>query len=564
MEALCVSNVVLGKVGNVSRPNIVEIVSRYPLPLGTYISIVYRDRDPVEGTEITRCVVGVVSSTSYRRTVPVSGPSAIGAGELYTEFEGELALYGSSKARIFAEIKPDGRVSIPRTPPPPNAPVYLAPAEVLRRLFSRSGPDSIEIGHLVGREDVRVSVSIDALVKHLFITGTTGSGKSNTVAILIDRIASIGGMVVVYDVHGEYATLEPETRTVEVKTVDLCINPLKLSPTVLAKMIVPESAATVQRRLVIRALREVRKIFEDAIANYGVTEKCLQILREKLRNVLNPIRRADEDTATASLDSVDRALVNLFRDAIVSSIQRFGRLHEIGEKSIESAIMKVEEFFEYASISFSLPSPIDLLQPRTIVVLNASALDDEQRDYMLKVVADELLWFARHNTVSGNPKPVVLVIEEAHLFLSSSRETASRRSIERLAREGRKFGVSLVIVSQRPRNIDTNTVSQIQNFVFMKLVQEQDQQAVMNASDMLTDDLARSLCSMDTGEALLVGEWIGRFPAFVKIDLHRGKRYGASPSITAIWKRLAEDVDRGRRFAEMHMSALADIADLVG
>ena len=559
---LCVSDIVLGKVGNVSRPDYVEVVSRRPLPLGTYVSIPFNEVDPITNEDVNHCLIGVVSSTKYRRAIPVSGAATLESEELYTEFEQQLAQYGSSFIRVFADIVRN-TISTPRTPPPPNANVYLAPSNTLELLFSRKGESSIPIGHLVGRPDVVVYVDVNALVKHLFVTGTTGSGKSNTVAIVIDRVARLGGMIIVYDVHGEYAALQPLDPNVKIKVVDLYINPLRISSNILARMIVPEGSATVQRRLVSRALKEAQKLFENVLNRYGATPSAVEELRKKLGSSTSSQQLLDDERfgEQASQD-IDRALTELYKRYVLKAIERY-RSDAVSERSREAAIMKVEEFFEFANVSFTSPSPIELLEPRTIVVLNASALDDEQRDYMLKVVADELLWFAKHSTAIGKPRPVVLVVEEAHLFLSTSRETSSRKSIERLSREGRKFGVSLIIVSQRPRNIDTNTVSQIQNFVFMKLVQEADQQAIMNASDMLTDDLARSLSSMDTGEAIVLGEWIGRFPAFVKIDKHIGKRSGASPNIARLWRNLAEEYEISKRSVELHTAAYNDLRDLL-
>ncbi len=552
----CVEGAELGRVGNIAKPNYVEVVSRKPLPLGTYISIQYRYEDTVH------CLVGVVSSTSFKRTVPVSGPETLTSSELINEFEEDLSKYSISYVRIVADMTLSRPLS-PRIPPPPNAPVYLASSEVLTKLFSSSGEGTIRIGHLLGRPDVPIHINVNALTKHLFITGTTGSGKSNTVAVLIDRIASLGGMVIVFDVHGEYVDMDTENPYVKIKKVDLHINPLKIPPSILAKMIIPEASATIQRRLVLKSIRIAQQIFSEIIAKHGITAEALKKLGEEYRKPFTSARAIETIDEIVKDDTRDThsKFVELFKEYIVSTINSTAKGKAVSDKSKEAAIMKVEEFFEYTSISFNQPSPIDILEPRTIVVLNASALDDEQRDYMLKVVLDEVLWNAKKNVFTGTLKPVVVVIEEAHLFLSLNRESISKRSIERLAREGRKFGVSLVIVSQRPRNIDTNTVSQIQNFVFMKLVQESDQQAVMNASDMLTDDLARSLSSMDTGEAILLGEWVGKFPAYVKIDLHRGKRSGATPDIVTAWQWLLRD--RGHHYEEMHINALKDISHLM-
>ena len=78
-----------------------------------------------------------------------------------------------------------------------------------------------------------------------------------------------------------------------------------------------------------------------------------------------------------------------------------------------------EEFFEFANINFTLPSPLEVLEPRTIVVLNASALDDEQRDYMLKVVADELLWFAKHKISITRIKMIIFSLSKLLIKFNS-------------------------------------------------------------------------------------------------------------------------------------------------
>jgi DNA helicase HerA-like ATPase len=92
-------------------------------------------------------------------------------------------------------------------------------------------------------------------------------------------------------------------------------------------------------------------------------------------------------------------------------------------------------------------------------------------------------------------------------------------------------------VSQRPRSLDVNVVSQLQNFVFLRMVQEEDIRAVMNIADNLDENLAKAIPSLPDGRAIVMGEWLGRFPAIVDIDLHKGKRIGATPPLTDIWAR---------------------------
>ncbi|RLG77613.1 MAG: hypothetical protein DRO12_01725 [Thermoprotei archaeon] len=556
-QLICRTPIVLGKIGNRASPLLAEVVSPRPIPVGTYATVETSYEDPYSGDAKKLCLVGVISSTSFRRSVPVSGIALITSGELHEEFEGELGKYSQSYLRFFAAITHDMKVTIPRIPPPPDASVYLAPTEVLSTLFSSRNPSSIPVGHLLGRPDVRVFVDVNALAKHLFITGTTGSGKSNTIAILVDRIAAMGGLAIVYDVHGEYSGLLAQEA--DVREVELAINPLKIPPHVLAKMVVPEGTATVQRRLVSRALRQCRDTFAKVIEHYGLTEEGVKKLQDVFRRSTRLHQEFVEPVEEADLDET---AVKLFVECLVNAINSVKS--GVSDKSIESAITKVEEFFEHARISFVQPSVTELARPGTILVLNASSLDDEQRDYMLKVIADEFLWSGKSSSVRGSPMPLLFVVEEAHLFLSANRPSVSRPSIERLAREGRKFGICLALVSQRPRNIDLNTISQVQNFVVMKLVQESDQRAVMNASDLLTEDLVTSLATLATGEALLIGEWIGRFPALVKIDKHPGKRSGTTPDIVAIWREFLSRKARERTDLEMHKEVLHELKEILG
>lgn len=539
----CSSDTIVGRVGSKSTPVYIEIVSKRPIPLGTYVTVPFESHDVVSGAVKKHCLVGIVSRTEYRKMVPTS-PTVTVTSMQAIGIEDELLRYSPSIARVVSDVREDG-IEVASIPPPPDTHVFLAPSEILARIFSRRSDSSIRIGHLINRADVEVHLDVNALVKHLFITGTTGSGKSNTVALLADKIASLGGTVVVFDVHGEYALLRSMYSDVSVYVIDYRLNPLKVHLRTLARMIVPEAAATVQRSLIANAIGCSKLIFEYVIRRYGLSEEAVNVLRKPSSLDINglalgdkcPSVRHDFVSSTADVEegaSIDEELAWLLKEYVKFFVRNSGWSHS--EAAVSKVCGKVDEFFEYAAISFTTQQPIELVAPSSIIVVDVSSLGDEQRDYSLKIVLDELLRYVKSGLLKSTPRPILVFIEEAHLFLNVDRSTVSKTSIERVAREGRKFGLSLAIVSQRPRNIDSNTLSQIQNFVFMKLVQESDQLAVMNISDMLTEDLAYSLSSMNVGEALILGEWVGRFPAYVKIERHLGKATGSSLDIASIWR----------------------------
>jgi len=535
---VCSSAKRLGIVGNIAKPNWCEIYSQSPIPVGTYISIPLEYLNPVTGDVEHHCFVGVISSNKYQGSVPISPSAMINAS---VSIEGFLGTFSPAYATIFADISiASGGIEIktPKVPPKPGAAVFLASSRVLQMLFSRS-ESAISIGNLMGVPDVEVRVNIDALSKHLLIAGTTGSGKSNTVAVLAERIASLGGMVVIYDVHGEYVNLMPESSNVEVRSIDVKINPLIVEPSTLARMIVPEPSASIQRRIITSALRSASKVFSEAISRFGVTEQAVKFLEEHLKSSMRTV--VDEEPASESREKdFDDVLLKMLRDYIVAEIYKQKR-RALTERSVEAAVLKIEEFFEFAALSLKTPPVSNLISPGRILVLNVSLLDDIQRSYMLRIVADEILYTAKRSTLTGSPRPVILFLEEAHNFLSSDMENPAQPVLERVAREGRKFGVVISIVTQRPRNLNQNVVSQIQNFIFMKLVQEADIRFILNVSDSMTEEMAHSLVSMDVGEAIVTGEWIGRFPVYAKIHKHRGKTVGATPSLYQLWSSIASE-----------------------
>jgi len=538
---MCRFGAPIGRVGEESYPHIVQIMSKYPIPLGTYITIPFEAYDISTNEKKQHCAIGVVSLTAYRKLIPTT-PTFI-ASSTQLGIDDENLRYAPSRARIFADIV-DSRIEAPSVPPNPDADVHLASSEILAKIFTVKSAGSIRIGHVIGRPDVEVRVDVNALTKHLFITGTTGSGKSNTVAILAERISEVGGTVVIFDVHGEYINMSVSSPDTHVRVIDFKFNPLKIPSKLLARMVIPEAGATIQRALVSRALQVANVVLSKFIEKFGDDENSLKAsikvedeVKKILREVFAPHNVSNVEKYVKTVTQSEN-IVEGYKNLVTLLASHYGREFGAQEDSISKALSKVEEFLDSIPLNFASPSITDSLNASSILIVNASELSDEQKDYCLKIILDEMLNYAKYSISIGKPHPVVIFVEEAHRFLSTTRSTVSRSSVEKVAREGRKFGVSLAIVSQRPRNLDPNIVSQVQNFVFMKLMQEEDQRFVVNVSDVLTEDVALSLSALNTGEAIVLGEWVGRFPIYAKIDKHAGKKLGASLDIASIWSSM--------------------------
>jgi len=121
-------------------------------------------------------------------------------------------------------------------------------------------------------------------------------------------------------------------------------------------------------------------------------------------------------------------------------------------------------------------------------------------------------------------------LEEAHVLAPFDKETLSKYWIGRIAREGRKFGIGLCLVSQRPKRLDSDSLSQANNMIILKLVEPSDQRYVQQASEALSQDLLEQLPSLNIGETVIIGPCI-KVHALVKIEEFKGKLVGTDPNV---------------------------------
>jgi DNA helicase HerA-like ATPase len=498
------------------------VASDAPLPLGEYVELHYKLHSRVssllsEGGGGERVALAIVSNASYKHAVPQSVMSYLGprAGVIESLKLSHTYLY------VVAELS-DGGVDQPRYPIPPDTPVQPASKETLSRVYGGLG-EGVRLGFLAPRSrGVEVRINPDKLAKHLLVAGATGSGKSNTVAILADRLSAMGAPIVIFDVHGEYNIVPEDGDVSRVYTVEARINPLRMHPRILATIVIPEPQARRQRRLLAKAMESVLKELRDVSSKEGLSQATAlqKLVERKAREVV-------EEEEEGVVDHESR-LVRGLRELLVKEVRRAGGQDE---RVVDRVVEKVEEFFDVTPITVVGELPTIHIAPGRMLVVDASTLGDEQKRWVLKVMIDEILEKLKARVLES----VVLVVEEAPLFIGVDVSHPVKQSLQRFAREGRKFGGCLIAVSQRPRSLDVNVVSQLQNFVFLRMVQEEDIRAVMNIADSLEESLATTIPSLPDGRAIVMGEWLGRFPAIVDIDLHRGKRVGATPPLTDMW-----------------------------
>ena len=172
-------------------------------------------------------------------------------------------------------------------------------------------------------------------------------------------------------------------------------------------------------------------------------------------------------------------------------------------------------------------------------VLDLGQVDEKTAEilvaHILRTALNSRKDYIKNNNEEALSYPVFFVVEEAHILAPQSRNPDSKYWITRVAREGRKFGLGLCLVSQSPKSVDSETLSQANNMIILRLVEPTDQRHVQKSSESLSEDLINQLPSLNIGEALVLG-LMTKIPTLVKINEFKGRQRGGDLDILEQWK----------------------------
>jgi len=418
-------------------------------------------------------------------------------------FKAELTIVGQVEG---------GRLSFPKSPPLPGAEVSEADEEGLREVLGAEDEARwAKIGTLLG-SDAPVYVDVDQLVlRHLAVLAVTGGGKSNAVGVILEEMVKRGGTAIVMDPHGEYGSMGHEITPV--------INPLMLSVDEIAGLLgVDMETSSIQYYLLSEARRQ---------------------LENELRR--GNLREGDEfDRAVISGMDFFQAL-----SAEVESLteaEQQGLMRGISRKqdSFAGLLIRIDNLRNTMGELFN-PSAkplVERIEQGNLNAVNLSGLDQDAAEVVVSHLLRHILR-ERKNAAAGResclPKPVFVVLEEAHLFCPDRQSTRTKAIASRIAREGRKFGLGLCLVSQRPKRLDPDVLSQMNNMIVLRIVEPADQRHIAEASENLSGDLLQYLPSLNPGEAVCTGPAF-RVPLLVKIAEAKNKPAGRDISVTEVWK----------------------------
>jgi len=479
--------------------------------------------------------LGIVTGVTIQH--PSSPPSASDARTVNIDLFGEMLLEHKAGSGVFQR----GLSAYPSL----GQPIYAASLGDLARIYAQPQASNLRIGSL--HQDTRLPAYVMTdrlLAEHFAVLGTSGSGKSCTVALLLRAVldAHPNGHVILLDPHNEYAAAFGDTA--ELVNTDNLRLPFWLFN-------FEESCAIMTSRDAASAEAE-RGILKNAI------------LTAKLRAAGNaPTEHYTVDTPVPYrmsdlLHLIEESMGRLNKaDNSAPYIRIISRLEGLRADRrfafMFSSIMVRDMMGEVLSRLLRIP-----VDGRPIAIVDLSGVPSEVVDVVVSVlvrmVFDYAIWGNR-----DRPAATLLVCEEAHRYIPRDQAAGfgpTRRIIEQIAKEGRKYGVSLGLVTQRPSEISETILSQCNTLFALRMTNDRDQQFVQRALPESAMGFFAALSALHRQEAIVVGEGVS-LPMRVRFDTlpEENRPRSRTTSFTRAWdgsnlggaKDVEDTVERWRR-----------------
>ncbi len=417
--------------------------------------------------------------------------------------------------------------------PHPGDEVWFATSEDLRQIFAPPAMPHIQLGTVYPTEDVRAPVLFDSLMgRHFAVVGSSGSGKSTTVTLILDRIIgkAPNGHVVILDPHGEYAHAFGDAAQVwDVGNLQL-----------------PYWAMNLDEHCEAFVASEG----ESRMIDSNIMAQCL--LKARARNAfVNDRTRLTADTPISYQ----------LKDLIEALDEEAGKLERLAEGHRYTRLrLTLRQFFSDPRYRFIFnegyagSSLEDLLgkllripiADKPISIIDLAGVPTEIVNVVVSTLArlilDYAIWAPRERRA-----PILLVCEEAQRYLPRVRSHNTRlvtRQLERLAREGRKYGVCLAMITQRPSELSETALSQCGTIISMRLNNQHDQDHLRASLTEGARGMIGAIATLKNQECIISGEGVP-VPMRVHIDtLESGKRPASDdPVFSERWNNGVADVE---------------------
>lgn len=434
----------------------------------------------------------------------------------------------------------------------PPKDVFPAKKEDIIKIFSSVCKEKNKFCFSKLSSDNTIDVPINGnafFSKHISIVGSTGSGKSNTVAKIIQNAinsknSEYDGLnnshIIIFDIHSEYKTAFPEANYIDID--NLVLPYWLLNSDELQELFIDTEAND----------HNQRNVFKEAIVTNkkrhftGLDEAKEKIhfdspLLFDINEVLDYVKFKNEEMVPGASEGKERQ--GPLNGKLTNFVSRME--NKINDKRLEFLLGKKSKEITFID---TLKNLMGYSEKSNVTIIDLSGVPFDVLNITVSLISRILFEYGYYykkirfmnnsDETINNDIPLLLVYEEAHKYVPNSdlaKYKSSKESIERIAKEGRKYGITLLLASQRPSEISETIFSQCNNFIAMRLTNPTDQNYVKRLLPDTFGELINKLPSLRIGEAILIGDST-IIPSIIQIDECEQKPSSNDIPYLDLWK----------------------------
>ncbi len=410
--------------------------------------------------------------------------------------------------------------------PVPGSEVYAVSSPDMKQVYAADGRCNVEIGTVFPTKDIRGALYIDAMLgKHFALLGSTGTGKSTSAALILHKIceAAPEGHIVMVDPHGEYsAAFKTNGALYDVNNLAMPYWLMNFAEHcevfVTSKGDERQMDCDILARCLLQARSKNR--IAESIGKLTVDAPIPYLLSDLTNIIQNEMGKLDKASSSAPFLRLKGKIEEMKADP------RYNFMF--------SGMLVGDTMSDFLSKIFRLPS-----NGKPISIIDVSGVPSDITSTVVAVLArlvfDYAIW-----SRNEPQRPILLVCEEAHRYIPSDRVSGNsvvRTILERIAKEGRKYGVSLGLITQRPSDLAEGVLSQCGTIISMRLNNDRDQAYVRAAMPEGARGFLDSIPALRNRECIICGEGVA-IPIRVALDTLEEEKRPASedPLFSQLWQ----------------------------
>lgn len=417
--------------------------------------------------------------------------------------------------------------------PVPGSEVYAVSSPDMKQVYAADARAHVEIGTVFPTKDIRGALYVDAMLgKHFALLGSTGTGKSTSAALILHKICDIApeGHIVMIDPHGEYsAAFKTNGALFDVNNLNMPYWMMNFAEHVEVFVTSNGDDKQIDSDILARCLLQARSKnrVAESIGKLTVDAPIPYLLSDLTNIIQTEMGKLDKATNSAPFMRLKGKIDELKADP------RYNFMF--------SGMLVGDTMAEFVGKIFRLPSggkPISIIDVSGV----PSDITSTVVAVLSRLVFDYAIW-----SRNEPQRPILLVCEEAHRYIPSdrvSKDSAVRSVLERIAKEGRKYGVSLGLITQRPSDLAEGVLSQCGTIISMRLNNDRDQAFVRAAMPEGARGFLDSIPALRNRECIICGEGVS-IPIRVALDnLEEEKRPASEdPLFSQLWQETGGEAE---------------------